>query len=139
MRQAQHEISIRTRGKGLHDVTLDISDWIREQAIAAGLLTIFIKHTSASLLVQENADPDVLADLDAFLDRLVPTELGSYRHSAEGADDMPAHIRAALTQTQLSIPIVEARMGLGVWQAIYLYEHRVRPHARSLLLHLIGE
>jgi secondary thiamine-phosphate synthase enzyme len=106
--------------------------------MTAGLLTIFIRHTSASLLIQENADPDVLRDLEAFFDRLVPDDLSLYRHVAEGADDMPAHIRAALTQTQISIPLTAGRLALGTWQAIYLFEHRTRTHRRELLLHLVG-
>ena len=105
----------------------------------SGLLVVFLRHTSASLLIQENADPDVLRDLDTFFDRLVPQSGDTYRHSTEGPDDMPAHIRAALTQTQLSIPIVDGRLGLGTWQGLYVYEHRDAPHTRQLLLHLTGE
>ena len=135
----QHEISVRTRGKGLYPVTLEIANWVNDQTIETGLVVVFVKHTSASLLIQENADPDVLVDLEAFFQRLVPEANGAYRHTAEGPDDMPAHIRAALTQTQLSIPIVAGRLGLGTWQGIYVYENRDAPHTRCLLLHMMGE
>jgi len=138
MRQVQHEISVRTRGKGLHDVTREVAKWVHEQTIETGLVVVFVKHTSASLVIQENADPDVLADLETFFERLVPETRDSYRHSAEGPDDMPAHIRTALTQTQLSIPIVKGRLGLGTWQGIYVYEHRDASHIRHLLLHIVG-
>ncbi len=138
MKQALHHLTIATAGKGFTDVTRDLTDWIATQAVANGLLTIWCRHTSASLLVQENADPDVRADLEAFFRRFVP-EGGPYRHQDEGLDDMPAHIRAALTQTQLSVPVESGRLALGTWQAIYLFEHRARPHHRELVLHLIGE
>lgn len=138
MQQVQHEISLRTRGKGLHDVTRDLASWVQAQEINTGLLVVFLRHTSASLLIQENADPDVLDDLDTFFDRLVPRSGQAYRHSTEGPDDMPAHIRAALTQTQLSIPVVDGQLGLGTWQGLYVYEHRDAPHIRRLLLHLMG-
>ena len=104
-----------------------------------GLLTIFIQHTSASLTIQENADPDVLSDLDDFFSRLVPDDVRLYRHTAEGADDMPSHIRSALTQTQLGIPVERGRLALGTWQGLYLFEHRTRPHRRHVVLHLLGE
>jgi secondary thiamine-phosphate synthase enzyme len=103
-----------------------------------GLLTIFCRHTSASLLIQENADPTVRSDIEAYFDRIAP-EGGAYRHNSEGSDDMPAHLKTALTQVQLSIPVIEGRLGLGTWQGIYLFEHRARPHRREILLHLIGE
>ena len=138
MRQFQHTLTVATRGRGLVDITDAVASWTSANGITSGLLTIFIRHTSASLLIQENADPDVLSDLEAFFDRLVPDDLSLYRHVAEGADDMPAHIRAALTQTQLSIPLAAGELALGTWQAIYLFEHRTRPHRRELLLHLIG-
>lgn len=112
---------------------------MQQQNIRSGLLTMFIPHTSASLIIQENADPDVLTDLNQFFNRLVPDGDPLYDHQAEGPDDMPAHIRSALTQTQLSIPIRENRMALGIWQGIYLFEHRVYPHNRNVLLHLLGE
>ena len=139
MHQVQHEISVKTRGKGLHEVTPEIANWVAGQDMDSGLIVVFIRHTSASLIVQENADPDVLLDLETFFQQLVPQDRGSYRHGAEGPDDMPAHIRAALMQTQLSIPIVAGRLGLGTWQGIYVYEHRDAPHTRHLLLQLIGE
>ena len=109
------------------------------QAVATGLLTLFCRHTSASLLIRENADPDVRTDLEAFFEKLVPEGRGLYVHDTEGPDDMPAHIRAALTQTQLSIPVDAGRMQLGTWQGIYLFEHRSAPHRREVVLHLIGE
>jgi secondary thiamine-phosphate synthase enzyme len=138
MRQALHHLTIGTSGSGLIDVTAPISQWLGSQAVRMGLLTIWCRHTSASLLVQENADPDVLADLATFFRRLVP-EGGQYRHADEGPDDMPAHIKAALTQTQLSIPVENGAAVLGTWQAIYLFEHRAAPHRRELVLHLIGD
>ncbi len=138
MKQALHHLTIATNGAGLIDVTAPVRHWLEAQSIATGLLTIWCRHTSASLLVQENADPDVRADLDAFFRRLVP-EGGFYRHQDEGPDDMPAHIKAALTQTQLSIPIEDGRLVLGAWQGIYLFEHRAAPHQRELVLHVVGE
>ena len=140
MEQRLHRLEMRTRGRGLVEVTDPVLRWVAAQRIATGLLTVWCRHTSASLLVQENASPDVRADLEDFLRRLVPDGGGGrYRHEDEGPDDMPAHIRAALTQTQLSIPVQDGRPVLGTWQGIYLYEHRTRPHRRELVLHLIGE
>ena len=139
MRQVSHELSVATRGRGLYDVTPHINAWLAEQRLRDGLLTVFIRHTSASLVIQENADPDVLHDLESFFARLAPESGGLYRHTAEGPDDMPAHIRSALTQTQLSIPLSDGRMALGTWQGIFLYEHRNAPHTRRLALHLLGE
>ena len=140
MRQAVHRIEVATGGRGLVDVTDRILRWLDGQRVAMGLLTIWCRHTSASLLVQENASPDVRTDLEAFLRNLVPDGGdGRYRHEEEGPDDMPAHIRAALTQTQLSIPVAEGRPVLGTWQGLYLYEHRTSPHRRELVLHLLGE
>jgi secondary thiamine-phosphate synthase enzyme len=140
MMQRLHRMEIATRGPGMVEVTAPILDWVAAQGIATGLLTIWCRHTSASLVVQENADPDVRADLEDFLRRLVPEGGGGrYRHEAEGPDDMPAHIRAALTQTQLSIPVAEGRPVLGTWQGIYLWEHRRAPHRRELVLHLLGD
>src|ERR1700674_4566144 len=126
MRQALHTLNVETRGKGLVEITGEVKRWLAGQGITTGLLTLFIRHTSASLLIQENADPDVLRDLENFFDRLVPDDLSLYRHVAEGADDMPAHSRSALTQTQLSIPLTSGKLALGTWQAIYLFEHRTR-------------
>jgi secondary thiamine-phosphate synthase enzyme len=140
MEQRLHRIEVTTRGRGLHDLTGQVCRWTAEQRLGTGLLTLWCRHTSASLLVQENASPEVQADLEAFLRRLVPDGGdGRYRHEEEGPDDMPAHIRAALTQTQLSIPVEAGRPVLGTWQGIYLYEHRARPHRRELVLHLLGE
>ena len=140
MEQRLHRIEVGTRGRGLVEVTGEALRWVAAQRIATGLLTIWCRHTSASLLVQENASPDVRADLEDFFRRLAPDGGGGrYRHEDEGPDDMPAHIRAALTQTQLSIPVQEGRPVLGTWQGIYLYEHRARPRRRELVLHLIGD
>jgi secondary thiamine-phosphate synthase enzyme len=143
LRQSSHSLQIHTRGKGLYEITNQVAGWLRESAIATGLLTVFVQHTSASLTIQENADPDVVHDLNAFFDRLVKEDAAGdnrlYRHTIEGPDDMPAHIRAALTLTQLSIPVQKGRMALGTWQGIYLFEHRAAPHRRSVVLHLIGE
>ncbi len=139
MQQSSHRLSVSTRGKGLYDVTREIDAWLGEQRIRDGLLTVFIRHTSASLVIQENADPDVLGDLEEFFARIAPESTGAYRHESEGPDDMPAHIRAALTQTQLAIPVDGGRMALGTWQGVYVFEHRAAPHSRDLALHLIGE
>ena len=138
MRQAQHTLTVATPGHGLIDVTAPITAWLDAQGAGDGLLTLFLRHTSASLVIQENADPDVLSDLDAFFRRLVPEDKRLYRHTAEGPDDMPAHIKAALTQSQLSIPVQNGHMRLGTWQGIYVFEHRARPHARELALHYLG-
>ena len=138
MQQARHELTVATRGKGLYDISGEIEAWLAAQAARDGLLTVFIRHTSASLLIQENADPAVLDDLERFFARLVPEQGGGYRHTTEGPDDMPAHIRSALTQTHLSIPVAGGRMMLGTWQGIYVYEHRSAPHTRRLVLHLAG-
>ena len=131
-------LQVQTRGKGLYDITGQVARWLAENPIETGLLTVFIQHTSASLTIQENADPDVVFDLNAFFNRLVPEDNRLYRHTAEGADDMPAHIRAALTLTQLSIPVTDGRMALGTWQGIYVFEHRAAPHRRRVVLHLFG-
>ena len=138
MFQANRQISIETRGKGLTDFTDVAVGFVRSERFATGLLTLFCRHTSASLIIQENADPDVQTDLRGFFEKLAP-EGGRYIHGAEGPDDMPAHIRAALTQTQLSIPIVDGSLVLGTWQGIYLFEHRRAPHRRTVMLHAIGE
>lgn len=138
MRQAQDELTVTTRGRGLHEFTDDVGAWCASTGINDGLLTLFVRHTSASLIIQENADPDVMRDLEDFFAGIAPEGDGLYRHSAEGPDDMPAHIRAALTQTQLSIPVRSARPVLGTWQGIYLFEHRTRGHSRRVALHLIG-
>ena len=139
MRQATHQISIATRGKGFYEFTREVEAWVAAQHVQTGLLTVFCQHTSASLVIQENADPDVVADLADFFTRLVPEDTLLYRHTAEGPDDMTSHIRSALTQTQLSIPIHNGRLALGTWQGIYLFEHRVRSHRRSVILHLLAD
>jgi secondary thiamine-phosphate synthase enzyme len=134
-----HRLAIQTPGRGLVEVTRPVAGWSGIGCCAVGLLTVYCPHTSASLLVQENADPDVRADLEAFFQRLAPEHPGLYRHDAEGPDDMPAHIRAALTQSQISMPVERGRLLLGRWQGLYLFEHRARPHRRELILHLGGE
>ena len=139
MKQATHQLHISTHGKGLYEFTSQVESWMREQQAHTGLLTVFCQHTSASLIIQENADPDVIADLADFFTRLVPEDLSLYRHTAEGPDDMTSHIRAALTQTQLSIPVRNGSLALGTWQGLYLFEHREHPHRRSVVLHLITD
>ena len=138
MRQLHHTFDISTRGQGLYDFTAEVTRWVAASGMQDGLLTLFVRHTSASLIVQENADPDVQGDLERFLARLVPENDPIYRHTLEGPDDMPAHIRAVLTQTQLSIPVNVGRMVLGTWQGIYLFEHRRASHRREVAAHLIG-
>jgi secondary thiamine-phosphate synthase enzyme len=139
MRQALHKLAVPTDGKGLFEITADVAHWVEKQKITTGLLTLFCRHTSASLLIQENADPDVQKDLKTFFETIAPEDPGRYVHGAEGPDDMPAHIRSALTQVQLSIPVSSGRMVLGTWQGIYLFEHRRAPHQREVVLHLYGE
>jgi secondary thiamine-phosphate synthase enzyme len=131
MRQALHSLHIQTKGKGLVEIGGGVSLWIQQQNISTGLLTIFCRHTSASLLIQENADPDVRTDLESFFEAIAPEDNKRYAHRTEGLDDMPAHIRAALSQTQLAVPIVSRRMVLGTWQGIYLFERRRRPTAEK--------
>lgn len=139
MTQFTHRIEVRTDGKGLYNVTRQVESWVAGCKLRTGLLTVFLQHTSASLTVQENADPDVLYDLNDFFAKLVPDNPRLYRHTIEGPDDMPAHIRAALTMTQLSIPLVEGELALGTWQGIYVFEHRAMAHRRNVILHLSGE
>jgi len=139
MNIAQTRLSIDTAPREIKEITAEIARWAERQRIAVGLLTVYIPHTSASLLIQENASPDVRRDLDAFLRRLVPEDAALYRHDDEGPDDMPAHIKSTLTQTQLTIPITDGRLQLGTWQGIFLLEHRASPHRRSIVLTLIGE
>ncbi len=138
--QLTHHLEIRTRGKGLYPFTRDLAVWVASTKVETGLLTVFIQHTSASLVIQENADPDVVLDMADFFERLVPEpnreNAPRYRHTLEGPDDMPSHIRAALTQTHLSIPVLGGRMALGTWQGIYVFEHRAMPQRRSVILHL---
>jgi secondary thiamine-phosphate synthase enzyme len=132
-----HRLRVNTEGKGFYPLTREIAQWISEQTVDSALLTIFCQHTSASLMIQENADPDVVLDLKDYFERLAPERDPHYRHTAEGHDDMPAHIRTALTETSLSIPVIGGRMALGTWQGIYLFEHRSAPHRRSIILHLM--
>lgn len=139
MRQVQHTFQVASRGKGLYDFTAAVACWVAASGIRDGLLTLFIRHTSASLVIQENADPDVQSDLERFLSRLVPEHDPIYQHTLEGPDDMPAHVRAALTQSHLSIPVREARMALGTWQGLYLFEHRRAGHTRQIAAHLLGQ
>lgn len=139
MRQTSTEIRVATHGKGLYACTPQVVDWIRASGIRQGLLTLYIRHTSASLLVQENCDPTVQSDLERFFARLVPEGDPLYDHTLEGADDMPAHVRAALTQTSLAIPVAEGLPLLGAWQGIYVFEHRRAVQTRRVVLHLLGE
>lgn len=138
MRQASTTLTIATRGKGLTDISREVEDFVRQSRVKAGLATIFCKHTSASLLIQENAAPAARRDLEAFFERIAP-EGGVYEHDDEGPDDMPAHLRAALTQNQLTIPLVDGALALGHWQGIFLFEHRRAPHERQIVVHVMGE
>ncbi|MEP7007928.1 MAG: secondary thiamine-phosphate synthase enzyme YjbQ [Sphingomonas bacterium] len=139
MKQANVMLAIETRRQGLVEITREIARWVADQEMTTGLLTIFCRHTSASLLIQENAAPEVRSDLEAWIARIAPEDPSAYAHDDEGPDDMPAHLRAVLTGVQLSIPLVDGHLALGTWQGIYLFEHRRRPHRRELALHLIGE
>ena len=138
LRQAFSTLDVRARAQGLHDISDEVARWVAGSGIADGLLTLFCRHSSASLLIQENAAPAAQRDLEAYFARIAP-ESGAYEHDDEGPDDMPAHLRSALTQTQLTIPVEHGRMRLGRWQGIYLFEHRREPGAREIALHLIGE
>lgn len=133
------EITIQTPGEGLHEITADVQRLVQHAGVEDGLCTVFIRHTSASLIIQENADPSARRDLEAWLNRLVPEGDPLYTHTAEGPDDMPSHIKAILTQVSLSIPIVDGRLALGTWQGIYLWEHRRRGHARRIVVSVLGE
>lgn len=139
MQQFLGQISVQTQGKGLHEFTREVESWVRGHGNGDGLLTLFIRHTSASLTIQENADPDVIRDLEAYFSRLVPENDPIYIHTMEGPDDMPAHVRTALTQTHLSIPVHQGELALGTWQGIYVFEHRRRPHRRTVSLHLLSD
>lgn len=139
MKQALHTLEVRTEGKGLVPITRPVLDWVGRQGIGAGLLTLWCRHTSASLTVQENADPAVRQDIHAFFEAIAPEQPGRYVHEEEGPDDMPAHLRAMLTGVQLSSPVQDGRPVLGTWQEIYLFEHRRAPHRREVVLHLLGE
>lgn len=138
LQQASTRFEIATPGRGLTEFTAAARHWVRGTGLQHGLLTLFIQHTSASLLIQENADPTVLADLERFFARLVPDGDAAFEHDAEGPDDMPAHVRAALTAVQLAVPVLDGRLALGTWQGVYLYEHRQAPHRRRVVAHLIG-
>ncbi len=139
MRQAAHTLGIDTRGPGLVEITAPVLRWTAGQGVVTGLLTLWCRHTSASLLVQENASPDVRSDLLDYFAAIAPHDPRRYRHADEGPDDMPAHLRAALTQPGLSIPVLDARPVLGTWQGLFLFEHRDAPHRREIVLHLIGD
>jgi len=139
MRHEQRQLSISTYGGGLYEFTGEVETFVDLSGIVTGLLTVFCQHTSCSLLIQENADPDVKTDLKGFFDRLVPEGMDWIVHTLEGPDDMPAHIKAALTQSSIGIPVVNGRLALGTWQGVYLFEHRRQPHSRRVILHLSGE
>ena len=139
MQQAFHEIKINTKGQGLYDFTEITNKWLGDQKIKNGMLNINILHTSASLVIQENADPDVLHDLNSFFDKLAPMDNNLYKHTTEGKDDMPAHIKSALTNNQLTLSFKNKKLKLGTWQGLYLFEHRLENHTRTLTHHLIGE
>lgn len=139
MRQSIGSLAIRAPSRGLHEITREINDWVADSGLSAGLLTVFCRHTSASLLIQENAAPAARRDLEHFFERIAPEDRSLYEHDDEGPDDMPAHLRTALTQTQLSIPVQHGRIMLGTWQGIYLFEHRSAPSERQIALHMVGE
>jgi len=139
LRQTLHEFRISTRGRGLYEFTQQVVGWVANSGIRDGLVTLHLRHTSASLVIQENADPDVRRDLEAFFTRLVPDGDPLFIHTAEGEDDMSAHIRTALTAVNLSIPVHQGVLGLGTWQGVYLWEHRSSPHSRKVMAHLLGE
>jgi secondary thiamine-phosphate synthase enzyme len=139
MQQFTHMLQIRTNGRGLIDVTRSVVTWVESKGLGSGLLTLFCRHTSASLIIQENAAAEVRTDLEAFFEHIVPEDATSYAHNDEGLDDMPAHIRAMLTGVHLAIPLIGGQLALGVWQGIYLFEHRRAPHRREIALHLLGE
>ena len=139
LRQATHEFRIRTGGRGLYEFTGEVEGWVSQSGIETGVVTLHLRHTSASLLIQENADPDVRRDLDAFFERLVPDGDPLFIHTAEGDDDMSAHIRTALTAVNLSIPVVGGRLALGTWQGIYVWEQRRSSHSRTVAAHLMGD
>jgi len=139
MRQTTRTVAISSRGRGFTDITGHAAAFIREEGIETGLLTVFCRHTSASLLIQENADPDVRRDFERFFARLVPDGDPSFVHTVEGKDDMPAHIRTALTAVNLSIPIADGHLCLGTWQGIYVWEHRLAPHQRQVIVHVLGD
>lgn len=138
MRQIVHDILVATRGRGFYEFTDEVASRVRQENITTGLVTLHVQHTSASLLIQENADPEVRRDLERFFARLVPDGDPLFRHTCEGEDDMPAHVRSALTAVNLSIPVMSGRLALGTWQGVYLWEHRIRSHHRRVIMHLLG-
>ncbi len=139
LRQSAHELTVSTRGRGFYEITADLRRFVRDSAIQTGLLVIHLRHTSASLLIQENADPEVRRDLERFFSRLVPDGDPLFQHTSEGDDDMPAHVRTALTAVNLTIPVHHGQPALGTWQGVYVWEHRQLPHTRRVALHLVGE
>lgn len=139
MQQSTKTITVKAQGRRLYDITSQVIDWANQQDLTTGLLTLYIQHTSASLLINENYDRDVLVDMEAFFNRLVPDGDSLFIHTVEGPDDMPSHVRTALTQTSLSIPLIEGRVALGQWQGLFLFEHRHMPATRQIVLHLMGE
>jgi secondary thiamine-phosphate synthase enzyme len=139
MLQKTHQITVNTHGRKLYDITPEIVTWAKASGVKTGMMTLYIQHTSASLLINENYDHDVLVDMEAFFNRLVPDGDPLFIHTVEGPDDMPAHVRSALTQTHLSIPVLEGKAALGQWQGVFLYEHRHVPGRRRVLLHMIGD
>jgi secondary thiamine-phosphate synthase enzyme len=139
MKQATTNFAVHSSGRGLFEITSELRDFLRQSGIRTGLLTVFCRHTSASLLIQENADPDVRHDLEAYFSRLSPDDQPGWRHNNEGPDDMSGHIRTALTQTSVGIPVVDGALVLGTWQGVFLWEHRTRAHRREVVLHLSGE
>lgn len=139
MAAATQGFEVRTRGKGTYEITREIAGIVERSGIRAGIATVFVRHTSASLVIMENADPSARVDLEAFFDRLVPENLGYFKHTCEGPDDMPSHIRMALTRTSEVIPLVDGRLALGTWQGVFLFEHRRAPHVRQLVVSVVGE
>lgn len=139
LRQYLNELVIRTRGRGFYELTAEIAELVRRSGLKTGLATLHVQHTSASLLIQENADPEVRRDLERFFTRLAPDGDPLFQHTSEGSDDMPAHVRAALTAVNLSVPVSNSSLALGTWQGIYLWEHRTHPHSRRVVAHLLGE
>ena len=139
LRQYLNELVIRTRGRGFYELTAEIAELVRRSGLKTGLATLHVQHTSASLLIQENADPEVRRDLERFFTRLAPDGDPLFQHTSEGSDDMPAHVRAALTAVNLSVPVRNSSLALGTWQGIYLWEHRTHPHSRRVVAHLLGE
>lgn len=139
MQQFSNKISVKTNGRRLYDITPQVLTWAKSSGLKTGLLTLYVQHTSASILINENYDSDVLVDMESFFARLVPDGDSLFIHTSEGPDDMPAHVRSALTQTSISIPFIDGKVALGMWQGIFLYEHRLAAHSRNVLLHLIAE